>query len=237
MSKMKLFRKIRQKLINQGNLKRYIPYAIGEILLVMIGILLAFQVSKWNDNRIKKDSEITYYKNIKDQINDDKTLIQSQIDYNSRFLNQFKFANNIIERNERTNKDTLGIIIRNLISYSDFDRRGSIYETMVNSGEIKLLKNIEIINLIRILEERYNYMNRMEEIHKNVVLNYAAPMISQLISFSNNEIMEIDEVFSFEMQNLILIMIQISEEKNYVYTSSISYIDNTLELIDKELEK
>ena len=234
---MKLFRKIRQKLINQGNIKRYIPYAIGEILLVMIGILLAFQVSKWNDNRIKKDSEITYYKNIKDQINDDKTLIQSQIDYNSRFLNQFKFANNIIERNERTNKDTLGIIIRNLISYSDFDRRGSIYETMVNSGEIKLLKNIEIINLIRILEERYNYMNRMEEIHKNVVLNYAAPMISQLISFSNNEIMEIDEVFSFEMQNLILIMIQISEEKNYVYTSSISYIDNTLELIDKELEK
>ena len=234
---MKLFRKIRQKLINQGNIKRYIPYAIGEILLVMIGILLAFQVSKWNDNRIKKDSEITYYKNIKDQINDDKTLIQSQIDYNSRFLNQFKFANNIIERNERANKDTLGIIIRNLISYSDFDRRGSIYETMVNSGEIKLLKNIEIINLIRILEERYNYMNRMEEIHKNVVLNYAAPMISQLIRFSNNEIMEIDEVFSFEMQNLILIMIQISEEKNYVYTSSISYIDNTLELIDKELEK
>ncbi|NNK82128.1 MAG: hypothetical protein HKO92_03275 [Flavobacteriaceae bacterium] len=234
---MKLFRKIRQKLINQGNLKRYIPYAIGEILLVMIGILLAFQVSKWNDNRIKKDNEITYYKNIKDQINDDKTLIQSQIDYNSRFLNQFKFANNIIERNERANKDTLGIIIRNLISYSDFDRRGSIYETMVNSGEIKLLKNIEIINLIRILEERYNYMNRMEEIHKNVVLNYSAPMISQLISFSNNEIMEIDEVFSFEMQNLILIMIQISEEKNYVYTSSINYIDNTLELIDKELEK
>lgn len=234
---MKLFRKIRQNLINQGNLKRYIPYAIGEILLVMIGILLAFQVSKWNDNRIKKDNEITYYKNIKDQINDDKTLIQSQIDYNNRFLNQFKLANTIIEKNERTNKDTLGIIIRNLISYSDFDKRGSIYETMVNSGEIKLLKNIEIINLIRILEERYNYMNRMEEIHKNVVLNYAAPMISQLISFSNNEIIEIDEVFSFEMQNLILIMIQISEEKNYVYTSSISYIDNTLELIDKELEK
>ena len=181
---MKLFRKIRQRLINQGNIKRYIPYAIGEILLVMIGILLAFQVSKWNDNRIKKDNEITYYKNIKDQINDDKTLIQSQIDYNNRFLNQFKLANTIIEKNERTNKDTLGIIIRNLISYSDFDKRGSIYETMVNSGEIKLLKNIEIINLIRILEERYNYMNRMEEIHKNVVLNYAAPMISQLISFS-----------------------------------------------------
>lgn len=233
---MKLFRKTRQKLISEGKLKRYLLYALGEILLVMIGILLAFQVSKWNENRIKKNNEIIYYKNIKDQILEDKNLIGGQIDYNSHFLNQFKYANQIIEKNEREKTDTLGVIIRNLTSYSDFDRRGSIYENMVNSGEIKLLKNIEIINLIRILEERYNYMNRMEDIHKNVVLNYAAPIISKMIKFSNNKIMKTDEVFSFEMQNLILIMIQISEEKNHTYSSAINYIDNTLELIDEELK-
>ena len=50
---MKLFRKIRQTLIKQGNIKRYLLYAIGEILLVMIGISLAFQVSNWDDNRIR----------------------------------------------------------------------------------------------------------------------------------------------------------------------------------------
>lgn len=233
---MKLFRKTRQNLIKEGRLKHYLFYAIGEILLVMIGILLAFQVSKWNDNRIKKNNEIIYYKNIKDQLIEDKYLIKGQIDFNGHFLNQFKYANQIIEKNEKAKTDTLGVIIRNLINYSDFDRRGSIYENMVNSGEIKLLKNIEIINLIRILEERYNYMNRMEDIHKNVVLNYAAPIISKMIKFSNNKIMKTDEVFSFEMQNLILIMIQISEEKNHTYSSAISYIDSTLELIDEELK-
>ena len=228
---MKLFRSVRQSLIEQGNLKKYIPYAIGEILLVMIGILLAFQVSKWNDNRIKKNNEIIYYKNIKGQIIDDKTLIQSQIEYNNYFLSQYKYANELIEKN-----DTLGVIIKSLTSYSDFDRKGTIYETMVNSGEIKLLKNLEIINLIRTLEERYNYVNRMEDIHKNVVLNYAAPLVSELIKFSNNQIMKTDEVYSFEMQNLVLIMIQISEEKNHTYSSAIGFIDNTLELLDEELE-
>jgi hypothetical protein len=42
---MKLFRKIRQVLIQDGNIKKYLLYAIGEILLVMVGILLAFQVN------------------------------------------------------------------------------------------------------------------------------------------------------------------------------------------------
>ena len=232
---MKLFRKTRQRLIKEGRLKRYLFYAIGEILLVMIGILLAFQVSKWNDNRIKKNNEIIYYKNIKDQIIEDRNLILAQIEYNNYFLDQYKYANEIIEKSDRTKSDTLGVIIKNLTSYSDFDRKGTIYETLVNSGEIKLLKNNEIINLIRILEERYNYMNRMEDIHKNVVTNYAAPILSELIQFSNNKIMKSDEVFSFKMQNLVLIMIQISEEKNHTYSSAIEFIDRTIELIDDEL--
>ena len=61
---MKLFRSLRQRMIKEGSLKRYLLYAIGEILLVMIGISLAFQLNNWNDNRIKENTEITYYKNI-----------------------------------------------------------------------------------------------------------------------------------------------------------------------------
>jgi len=56
---MKLFRDIRQSLIKKGNLKKYLFYAVGEILLVMIGISLAFQLSNWDDNRIKKNAEIS----------------------------------------------------------------------------------------------------------------------------------------------------------------------------------
>ncbi len=52
---LKFLRKIRQKLIDEGNLKRYLVYAIGEILLVMIGILLALQRSNWNQQN--KDSK------------------------------------------------------------------------------------------------------------------------------------------------------------------------------------
>ncbi|MCR9132890.1 MAG: DUF6090 family protein [bacterium] len=48
---LRFFRNIRQKLLENGNLRKYFWYALGEILLVMIGILLALQVNNWNEQR------------------------------------------------------------------------------------------------------------------------------------------------------------------------------------------
>lgn len=48
---IKFFRKIRQQLLNENKTSKYLKYAIGEIVLVMIGILLALQVNNWNNER------------------------------------------------------------------------------------------------------------------------------------------------------------------------------------------
>ena len=233
---MKIFRKIRQAFIQKGDLTNYLWYAIGEILLVMIGILLALQVNNWNENKIKRSAELTYYSNIKNRLLDDKRLIQSQINYNSRYDNQFKYANEIIEINDRTKTDTLGKIAINLTNYSDFDGRDNIYESMVNSGEIKLLKNNEIIEGIRNLEEDYLHINRIEKIHYDAMITYAIPSIYPNIKFSTGEVKNPDLVYRFEFQNLILSLLGIMEEKDQKYNSTIEHIDMLLELIDKELE-
>ena len=48
---VKIFRNIRQKLAAENNVAKYLRYAIGEIILVVIGILIALQVNNWNENR------------------------------------------------------------------------------------------------------------------------------------------------------------------------------------------
>lgn len=48
---LKFFRKIRQNLLSEGKTGRYLKYAIGEIVLVVIGILIALQINNWNENR------------------------------------------------------------------------------------------------------------------------------------------------------------------------------------------
>ena len=233
---MKLFKTLRQDFIKQGNVKRYLLYAVGEILLVMIGISLAFQVSNWDDNRIKKNAEIRFYENIKEQILDDKELIAGQRHYNNHYMVQFKYANEIIETNDRSKLDTLGIIVRNLTQYSDFNKEGNIYETMVNSGQIKLLQNHEIVNGIRELEELYNYMNRMENIHYDAMMQHLVVALNPVIAFATNEIKKPDAVFTYEFQNLVVMLMQIMEEKDEVYTNTLYEIERVLKLIDEELK-
>ena len=56
---IKIFRQIRQSLIMENKTSKYFKYAIGEILLVVIGILIAFSINTWNQNRINKITNLT----------------------------------------------------------------------------------------------------------------------------------------------------------------------------------
>ena len=54
---IKFFRQIRQNLIMENKTGKYLKYAIGEIVLVVIGILIALQINNWNENRKEKQQE------------------------------------------------------------------------------------------------------------------------------------------------------------------------------------
>ena len=57
---IKFFRKIRQNVLSEGKTGKYMKYAIGEIVLVVIGILIALQIKNWNENRKYRNQEKQY---------------------------------------------------------------------------------------------------------------------------------------------------------------------------------
>jgi len=68
---IKFFRNIRKNLLNEGKTSKYLKYAIGEIILVMIGILLALQVNNWNDERKAKiETEVIKLSNLQEIYHD-----------------------------------------------------------------------------------------------------------------------------------------------------------------------
>ena len=232
---MRLFRKIRQSLLQHGNLKRYLVYTIGEILLIMIGVLLAFQVSKWNDKRNNDKVELIYYENIRRQLNDDMGIISRNIDYNNRYLSQFEYANEIIQIDDRSKLDTLIKISLNLFRYSDFHRASNIYETIVNSGQIKLIHNQNILEGIQRLEETYGYINKMESVHFDLIKLIVIPDIVDSIKFSPSNVENPEDLYNFKFKNRFTLLVEIMNEKNDVYDKAISEISKIVELIDKEL--
>jgi len=215
---------------------RYLKYAIGEIVLVVIGILIALQINNWNNKRIETKEEISSYKNIKRQINDDKNVITGIIDYNDLHYKQYEYANKLIEQNDQSKIDTLGKIALKLYNYSDFNRSSNIYQNLINSGELKLLKNRDIVEQIQQLEETYIYMNRMEKIHFEVIMSGTHMDIHESIKFINRTVRNPKKLFGVGFQNHFIAMMGIMIEKGEIYNRAINEIEIITALIDEEIK-
>ena len=80
-------RKLRHSLIKENKTGRYFRYAIGEILLVVIGILIALQINNWNDKGRRLQKENYYLKNIKINIKDSEDEITRVIKDTDSIIN------------------------------------------------------------------------------------------------------------------------------------------------------
>ena len=70
---IKFFRKIRQNLLSEGKTGKYLKYAIGEIVLVVIGILIALSINNWNNNQQDKRTEQATLKALLSEFHDNRT--------------------------------------------------------------------------------------------------------------------------------------------------------------------
>lgn len=232
---IKIFRNIRRKLLKEKRIGRYLLYAIGEILLVVIGILIALSVNNKNNANINRRTEIKVYENLKAQLHEDRLVLQGVIDYNLMYWDEYKIANQIIDRNDRERMDTLGKIIPDIFKYSDFNRTGTVFQNLINSGDIKLMKNRTIVDGLQNLEVLYIYINRLEENHFKVILEYGGQSLISSMDFSTGKIEKPDKIYNYEFQNLLIIFMMLSEEKAEIYKEALYEIDAISAAIEKEL--
>ena len=232
----KFFKTIRLQLLFQQKVKKYLLYAIGEIILVVIGILIALKINNWNNLRIKKQDEIETYKNIKDQITQNQEEITTVKATNQYYSSQYEHANALITSGDWSKIDTLAISAMNLSQYSDFHGNGNIYETLVNSGDLKLLQNTDIQNKLQKLQSTYSYMNKLEDIHWEIIMKELSPELRGVINYSNLAIIKPEKLFSVEIQNIFIESLFLTKGKEAVYDRALNEIDALLKLINQELQ-
>jgi len=76
---LKFFRKIRQNLLSENKFSKYLIYAIGEIILVVIGILIALQINNWNENRKARLTEVTKLNKLLEDLKLDSIAFDSNL--------------------------------------------------------------------------------------------------------------------------------------------------------------
>lgn len=129
----KFFRRIRQQLLENGKLKRYLVYTTGEILLVMIGILLALQVNNWNERRKQTLDERIILKEIKDNLKVDLEDFQRNLIH---FKNTQMAAQNLIHAIESgaENHDSLSYHLYYVGVFPHFTPNVSGYDLLQSRG-------------------------------------------------------------------------------------------------------
>jgi hypothetical protein len=142
---IKFFRKIRQNLLSEGKTGKYLKYAFGEIVLVMIGILLALQINNWNEKRKETNQTVGLLENM---IKDLKTDI-SNLD---RLINNFNHQINsgrtllVSEDYQLFSSDSIyNLLPTNSTSYKIINLT---FEKLKNLGVTKILDSEELLNSI-----------------------------------------------------------------------------------------
>ena len=151
---IKFFRKIRKNLLSTGKTSKYFKYAIGEIVLVVIGILIALSINNWNEKR-KNDSKIaTILKEIQKDLEED--ILKSK-----ELFTYYKNSDSIIQlasNNKLSREDYLG---NNRVDYINV-AVNAFHMKIHNNGYEKLTDNLDNIpekyqGLIAPLNEIYTY--------------------------------------------------------------------------------
>lgn len=230
-----LSKSIRKRMLKDNRIRKYLLYASGEIVLVVLGILIALQINNWNDQRQERKEEKRAYDNVKQQILGDLKELQVARDINNYFFAQYAYGNKIIQSNDRSQIDTLAYITLMLSQYSDFHREGNIHSNLASGGDLKLMKNYQITNGLQKLDNTYNHVNKLEDIHWEIIMNQLTPTIKGVINYATLQIMEPDKLFDVETQNIFIESIYLTRGKDSIYSQASREIQGVLDLIDKEL--
>ena len=155
---LRFFRKMRNALIPENRFGRYFFYALGEILLVVIGILIAVQLNNWNEGRKDQQRLKNHYIELLNELNGDRDRIKEIIEV-VKNLNDITFEISEFINAAKSNTDTARIAddLLNCEPYAFFSVSRSAYTTLLSSGDIQLIKNAQLKNALSIYHDQTNW--------------------------------------------------------------------------------
>ena len=151
---------------------KYFRYAIGEIILVMIGILLALQVNNWNNKRIERVKESNYIHNI----NKEFRLNRAQLDTVVTFSHQKVYDNvtkilKLMPIDIKTvNMDSLSTYITGTFTQYTFNPQQSTINSLTNTSSFEIISNIELRELLQIWDELIKDYQEEEILYRELSL-------------------------------------------------------------------
>ncbi len=255
---LRLFKTIRQKLIIEKKLYNYFVYAIGEIVLVVIGILIALAINNKNQALNLRKTESIYLTGLIQEFKTSQAKLNALIIVNRNNLESakqlLKYTTN--QQIKPSEEELSKLLISTLADDVSFNPNHSLLMEIINSGSLKNLSNpklrIELNNWVSTIDD----ISRQEDeltIQREKVLDlfrtdsYSIRTIFDLSGVSTGKLsiepqsahvsnLQLLKSREFE-NNLLLFMLTTEATNNAHYTPLTQQLDNILKLLDEEVNR
>ncbi len=207
---IRFFRNIRQKLAAENKVMAYLRYAIGEILLVVIGILIALQINNWNEERKNHIEEIALLKQLKSEFQSNLEQLDQKISIRKSMISASLKLLYYKDHPETRNKDSVIKQIMPTLLNPTFD---PIADNISSSNRILLLRNNKLkemlsrwtTDIIQVTEEEVSWKNYSDKYYTATLLEYSSfrTLINQFWKDNTLQAFELDKnpTVKFDIKN------------------------------------
>ncbi len=241
---LKFFRRIRRTLLSENKFSKYILYAIGEIILVVIGILLALQINNWNERRKVNTLKKDYYNQLIIDLDKEKENINERIFILNSGITSVNTYFNYLDDHDLTPVQIFNALTKVNRDFKYLAFNTNTIESLESTGDIKLIPE-EIRNLLMALkrdqERTINVAKGNYEIYLNSIQKAAQLGLYKLYDQDKtNKVLGVEN----NITDIILIFDAAIGMKNYtdktirsLLNKMLNDISNVKELISTELKK
>ena len=206
---IKFFRHIRQNLLMENKTSKYLKYAIGEIVLVVIGILIALQINNWNENQKLKKEETKLLNALIIEIESNIAIVDTSIKENDIIIKMSSrhLKNGLTD----PNLNLSAFECKQSLGYNTNKYETSIINEILGTNSKALISNDEIISLLRTLKQAYNRSDKtqfyVDEFWNNKVTDfYIRSGLGLYVTNNENKSFEIDTTLKKEFYSLLGMM-------------------------------
>ena len=186
---IKFFRKIRQQLLSENKFSKYLIYAIGEIVLVVIGILIALQINNWNENRKARIKSVEYHTRLLDDLDRTITTSGNLNETAVKVLTSIKHMIDVLDTKkipDENDKQQIDYALIWILRFNYQFSEQSTFEEMKSNGEMGLIYN---------LETRNNLVNFHEyTVSVDAIFNRLGASITNNSTFKRHILSEVDPI-------------------------------------------
>jgi hypothetical protein len=218
-----LRRKRKEEMIKK-RVSRYLLYAIGEILLVVVGILIAIRIENWNQDQQERKLEIRYLENLKIDLSNDLIQLDYMIEVRQNKSNAALRLLSLSRGNTEITVEEFDKLIATTFLWQEFTPSRNTYDELIHSGNFSIISSDSIKARLLDLKYLYDRAAQGKDHMRNIYDEYLYKTYYAIVS--NHTLLDIDQLQTtdqiFIEENKSLLLSEISEIlNNHAFTNGL----------------